>query len=84
MFVAVSESQNLNKMSNRLICICNFVDEKEIKLLLKKGAVSTKDIQFLTRAGTSCGRCLPLIDELVEANKNVKSKDQQRKLDFGS
>jgi nitrite reductase (NADH) large subunit len=72
-------------MSNRLICICNFVDEKEINSLLKKGAASTKDIQFLTRAGTSCGRCLPLIDELVEAFKNAKPKDQQQgKLDFGS
>jgi len=71
-------------MSNRLICICNFVDEKEINSLLKKGASSTKDIQFLTRAGTSCGRCLPLIDELVESFKNAKSKGQQGKLDFGS
>ena len=71
-------------MSNRLICICNFVDEREINSLLKKGAISTKEIQFLTRAGTSCGRCLPLIDELVETYKNEKSKDQQGKLNFGS
>jgi len=71
-------------MSNRLICICNFVDEKEIISLLKKGAKSTKDIQFLTRAGTSCGRCLPLIDELVERHKNKKPKDRQGKLDFGT
>ena len=71
-------------MSNRLICICNFVDEKEIKSLLKKGATSTKDIQLLTRAGTSCGRCLPLIDELVESYIKAKPKDQQGELDFGS
>jgi NAD(P)H-nitrite reductase large subunit len=71
-------------MSNRLICICNFVDEKEINSLLKKGAKSTKDIQFLTRAGTSCGRCLPLIDELVERHKNKKHIDRQGKLDFRS
>jgi nitrite reductase (NADH) large subunit len=71
-------------MSNRLICICNFVYEKEIGSLLKKGAVSTRDIQFLTRAGTSCGRCLPLIDEVVDIHKNTKPKDQQGKLDFGS
>jgi len=69
-------------MSNRLICICNFVDEKEIKLLLNKGAVSTKDIQHLTCGGTSCGRCLPLIDELVTLNKNQKPKVPQSKLDF--
>jgi len=69
-------------MSNRLICICNFVDEKEIKSLLKRGAKSTKDIQNLTRAGTSCGRCLPLIDELVVQNPKKKPKVRQQKLDF--
>lgn len=70
-------------MSNRLICFCNFVDEKEITALLNKGAVSVKDIQNLTRAGTSCGRCLPLIDEIVASHLNEKPKDQQGKLDFG-
>jgi len=69
-------------MSNRLICICNFVDEKEIKSLFKRGAKSTKDIQDLTRAGTSCGRCLPLIDELVVQNPKKKPKVRQQKLDF--
>jgi len=69
-------------MSNRLICICNFVDEREINKLLKQGANSTEDIQNFTRAGTSCGRCLPEIDELVEKFKNEKPKDQQ-KLNFG-
>jgi len=70
-------------MSNRLICICNFVDEKEIKSLLKKGANSTKEIQHLTRAGTTCGRCLPLIDELVESSIKEKPQDQQQKLNLG-
>ena len=70
-------------MSNKLVCLCNFVDEKEIISFLKKGANSTQDIQKLTRAGTSCGKCLPLIDELVEKNKSKKSETQQKKLDFG-
>lgn len=71
-------------MSNRLICICNFVDEKEIRSLLDKGANSTSDIQNLTRAGTTCGRCLPDIDDLVKSHqKNEKPKGQQRKLNFG-
>ena len=69
-------------MSNRLICICNFVDEKEITRLLKQGAKTTEDIQYLTRAGTSCGRCLPEIDELVANSNKEKPKDQQ-KLNFG-
>lgn len=63
--------------------MCNFVEEREIKSLLKKGADSTKQIQNLTRAGTTCGRCLPLIDELVSNYLKQKSKDQQKRLDFG-
>jgi len=70
-------------MSNRLICLCNLVDEKEILSYLKKGAVSTSDIQLMTRAGTSCGRCLPQIDDIVENFLKKKSKDQQGKLNFG-
>ena len=69
-------------MRKRLICLCNLVDEKEILSFLKKGADSTSDIQNLTRAGTTCGRCLPLVDELVSANKIENSKKQQRKIDF--
>jgi bacterioferritin-associated ferredoxin len=70
-------------MSKSLVCLCNLVDENEILDLLKKGAESTKDIQNLTRAGTSCGRCLPVIDSIVSAYKKEKPKDQQIKLDFG-
>jgi len=70
-------------MTNRLICLCNFVDEKEILSFLKKGANSTREIQSLTRAGTSCGRCLPLIDDIVNSYKKEKPNDQQEKLDFG-
>lgn len=70
-------------MSNRLICICNFVDEKEILSLLKKGATTTQDIQNLTRAGTTCGRCLPEIDDLVKSYQNEKPKEQKNKLNFG-
>jgi nitrite reductase (NADH) large subunit len=71
-------------MSKRLICLCNFIEEREIKSILKKGAFTTRDVQFQTRAGTSCGKCLPMIDELVESHKNEKPKDQQPRLDFGS
>ena len=70
-------------MANRLVCLCNFVDEKEIKSLLKRGAVSTADIQTMSRAGTSCGRCLPEIDYLVEKHLKKKPKDQQGKLELG-
>jgi len=70
-------------MVRRLVCVCNLVQEKEIISFLKKGASSTKDIQMLTRAGSTCGRCLPEIDQIVERFEKEKPKDQQKKLDFG-
>lgn len=70
-------------MSRRIVCLCNLIEEKEINAILEKGAESTKDIQMYTRAGTSCGRCLPQIDELVEAHKKKKSKTQQKRLNLG-
>ena len=69
-------------MARKLVCICNLIEQAEIEDMLNKGAESTSHIQQLTRAGTSCGRCLPEIDALVEAHKNKKPKDQQ-KLKFG-
>ncbi|SHE71497.1 BFD-like [2Fe-2S] binding domain-containing protein [Mariniphaga anaerophila] len=66
----------------RIVCLCNWVDKKEIEAALKKGATSTGEIQKLTLAGTSCGRCLPEIDQLVSDFINKKPKDPQKKLDF--
>jgi len=70
-------------MARRLVCICNFITEKEIVSILEKGATSAKDIQMHTRAGSSCGRCLPEIDQIVEQYEKEKPKDQQKRLDLG-
>ena len=70
-------------MARNLVCLCNFIDEKEIVAALKKGAVSTKEIQTITGAGTSCGRCIPEIDQMVEKWEKEKPKEQQKKLNFG-
>lgn len=70
-------------MGKRIVCFCNYVEEKELTDLLNKGVDSVDDLQRMTRAGTSCGRCLPVIDDLVRFHKKNKPKDQQMKLDFG-
>ncbi|MFW5831581.1 MAG: (2Fe-2S)-binding protein [Prolixibacteraceae bacterium] len=70
-------------MGKKLVCLCNLVDENEILSFLKRGAKTTGDIQNLTRAGTSCGRCLPEIDQLVDNYKRNKPRDRQKKLDLG-
>jgi bacterioferritin-associated ferredoxin len=67
----------------KIVCLCNLVEEKELVAMLEKGAASTSDLQQITGAGRSCGRCLPEIDELVACHQKAKPKDQQNKLDFG-
>ena len=69
-------------MKQRLVCLCNMVTEKEIHTALQKGARSTSDIQKVTRAGTSCGRCLPWIDSIVEEFLAAQPKDPQQKINF--
>lgn len=69
-------------MSNRLVCLCNFVTEDEIISVLKKGARSTEEVQEYTRAGTSCGKCLVLIDQIVSDYLSQAPEDPQIKLDF--
>lgn len=67
----------------KLICICGLVEEKEVIVALKKGAASTEEIQQLTGAGRSCGRCLSEIEEMVLLHERRETKDLQRKLNFG-
>ncbi|PTN08085.1 (2Fe-2S)-binding protein [Mangrovibacterium marinum] len=69
-------------MSNRLVCLCNMVSEQEIINELKKGAVDASDIQYATRAGTSCGKCLMTIDQIIEEHQLVQAQNPQGKLDL--
>lgn len=62
--------------------MCNMVTEKEIRLALVKGARTTSDIQRMTRAGTSCGRCLVIIDAIVEEFIVSLPEDPQQRIDF--
>lgn len=69
-------------MSRTLVYVCNMVSEKEILTALKKGARSTSDIQQVTRAGTSCGRCLMTIDRIVEEYLEQTLADVQLRIEF--
>lgn len=69
-------------MGKRLVCLCNLVTENEILAVLRKGARSTSEIQKLTGAGTSCGRCLVEIDAIVEKFISGLPEDLQRKIEF--
>jgi bacterioferritin-associated ferredoxin len=58
------------------------VTEKEIWAALNKGARTTADIQRMTSGGTSCGRCLVVIDNIVEEFLSRLPVDPQQQIDF--
>jgi len=65
-----------------IVCQCNGTTEKEIvRAIKRKGATKVEHIQRLTGAGTGCGRCIPVINRLLEENKQ-KISDPQLKLDL--
>jgi nitrite reductase (NADH) large subunit len=67
---------------NKLVCICNGVTETEIVNILKKGAVKLDDVRKFTLASTSCGRCKPEVEALVERYLKNKKRPLQQKLEF--
>ncbi len=56
-----------------LICTCFGVSEDAIVKMVESGkAVSADEVFSLTRAGTGCGSCRMLIDEIVESSRMQK------------
>ena len=66
----------------QLVCHCNHISASEIKKCLRAGALTTSEIQKFTSAGTGCGRCLVVIDSLLEEHLKQPIKDPQLKIRF--
>ncbi len=50
-----------------LICTCNFVTKDAICAAVRDGATSIGAVKSCTKAGTSCGGCVPLATQLMKA-----------------
>ncbi len=57
-----------------VVCNCMMVDEDEIvEVIRHKKASSLKSVGRLTGAGTGCGRCIKIIQQLITENsKNTE------------
>ena len=49
-----------------IVCHCKAVSDREIKRSLMGGAGSVNDVGDATGAGTKCGRCRPVVHDLVD------------------
>ncbi|MCK9411897.1 MAG: (2Fe-2S)-binding protein [Prolixibacteraceae bacterium] len=66
----------------KILCLCNGVSEKDILLILKRGAKNLEDVKKFTGAATGCGRCKSETEAIVEHFKKRKPIDLQTNIDF--
>ena len=56
-----------------IICTCLDVTEHEIMdAINSKGARTVEDIREITGAGTSCGSCIPELEEILDREQSKK------------
>ncbi|OBK12419.1 nitrite reductase large subunit [Mycobacterium asiaticum] len=56
------------------ICSCNNVTKGDLKCAIADGCADVPALKACTSAGTSCGSCVPLLKQLLEAEGVVQSK----------
>ncbi len=48
-----------------IVCICRRVSDKSIRAAIDGGAQCLDDVKAACRAGTGCGACHPVIEEML-------------------
>lgn len=56
------------------ICSCNNVSKGDLKCAIADGCADVAGLKTCTAAGTSCGSCIPLLKQLLEAEGVEQSK----------
>lgn len=56
------------------ICSCNNVSKGDLKCAIADGCADVPALKSCTAAGTSCGSCVPLLKQLLEAEGVAQSK----------
>jgi bacterioferritin-associated ferredoxin len=51
-----------------LVCHCKGVSERELRSAIQSGACTRRELARECGAGSVCGGCRPVIDELIDAH----------------
>jgi len=55
-----------------VVCHCRAVRERTIREAVRNGAVSSAEVAACSGAGTDCGGCLPVIEEIVRESVSAQ------------
>ncbi|QNK52807.1 nitrite reductase large subunit [Dermacoccus sp. PAMC28757] len=62
-------ASSLELPDDAAVCSCNNVSAGQIRSAVDDGASNLADVKSCTKAGTSCGSCLPIVKKLFESHQ---------------
>ena len=48
-----------------IVCHCKGITDRDIRKTLLEGALTRNDVERACRAGSDCGGCRPLIEQII-------------------
>ncbi len=52
-----------------IVCHCRAVNDRTIRQAIRSGACSRRQVARACEAGRTCGGCVPVINQLLEAER---------------
>ena len=49
-----------------IVCACYGVSEREVRRAVREGAISRRQVQRASGAGSGCGGCIATVDQILE------------------
>lgn len=62
------------------VCLCKGVTDRAVRACIRAGAVSVHEVGKGCGAGTDCGACRSMIDELIEEHEEEHAAAPHRSL----
>ena len=50
-----------------IVCVCHSLNDKKIRSLIQSGIHTVSGLQNCSKAGTDCGACLKILDQLIHS-----------------
>jgi nitrite reductase (NADH) large subunit len=62
------------------VCSCNNVSKAALCQAIRDGVATVADLKKCTKAGTGCGGCLPLVTDILQAERKKAGREVDRSL----
>ena len=61
-----------------IVCHCKGLTDRDIRAAVLEGALTRNDVERACRAGSECGGCRPLIEQIIGKETGHQPNDPKR------